>query len=273
MKIIALVAAFSFSYSSASSKPTPGSGVIKEEIRNHKDFKAISLAQSFTAKLSPGPFQVRMKGDDNILPFIETEVSKGVLRVRYKDGVAFRTETPIELFIQAPVIDSIHLSGASSLTGNLAANDELEIDTSGGSTLALGKVQVKNLDIDSSGASKVSLEQFDGKSLTIDSSGGCLVTLDKLNVKKLTVDASGASNINLEGTSEKVDIDVSGGTTVRANRLKAEEVAIEASGASDTQLKGAMAIAGDLTGGSTVHAAKSARVDINSSRAARVIQD
>lgn len=272
MKTILLITAVSFSYSYRSNVQE-GSGKIKEEIRNIQGFNAISVEQSLRAQVSPGPFKVRIKGDDNVLPFVETAISKGVLRLKYKEGVAFNTKNPVEVFIQAPHINSIQLTGASSLTGKLGTKDRLDIDTSGGSHVTLSRLDVKNLEVASSGASNVTVEQFVGKSLTIDSSGGCSIAMGKLNVKSVNIDASGASYIALEGSSEKVDIDVSGGARLNADQLKAKDVIIDASGASETQLKSAKVIKGDMTGGSAVHVAKSAQVDINRSTASRLVEE
>ena len=273
MKTIALLAAFSFSYSGSSTKIEHGSGVIKEESRSMKDFQGLSVGYDFRAQISPGPFKVQLKGDDNILPLVEADVSRGVLRLRYKEGVSIQTKNPVEVFIQAPVIDSIQLSGGSRLHGNLATRDTLEIDLSGGSQARLGALQVKNLDIDGSGGSTLQVEKFAGKALDIDSSGGSTVTLDQVTSEKLTINASGASTIHLAGTSEAADIDISGGVRVNANELKAKNIEIQGSGASDLQLRGARAIKGELSGGASLHASKSARVDVERSRAARVVQD
>ncbi len=313
MKSIVLLAAFTITYSgNYGDKVEQGSGKVKEEVRVLKSFQGLSLASNFQGHLSTGPSKVVVKADDNILPYIETKISGGVLEVRYKDGVAFKTGNPIQIFVQAPRMESLELSGVSHLTGDIGKQNKLEIESSGGSSVELGRLQLKDLKVSTSGTSQVRFQGLSGQALSLDASGGSTIDAGKLKLQSLDAEASGTSNIqadqlagqdlaihssggasvefndirmndvriqssgtsNVEilGVSQTVDIDLTGGSRVKADDLKVQEAKVEASGVSSCDLTKAVIVKGELSGGSTVQVAKLAKVDVSQTAVARVVR-
>ncbi len=313
MKSIVLLAAFTITYSgSYGGKVEQGSGKVKEEVRVLKPFQGLSLSANFHGHVSTGPSKVVVKADDNILPYIETKISGDVLEVRYKDGVAFKTVNPIQIFVQAPRMESLELSGVSHVSGDIGKQNKLRIESSGGSSVELGRLQLKDLkvsasgtsqvqfqglsgqtlsldasggssidagklklqslDAQASGTSSVEAEELAGQELTIDSSGGASVEFDEIRMDDVHIQSSGTSSVEILGVSNTVDVSLTGGSQLKAKDLKVQVAHVEASGVTSCNLRKAIAVKGEISGGSTVQVAKLAKVDVSHTAVARVVR-
>lgn len=254
-------------------KVEKGSGIIKEEARSVSGFTGISISDGIEAQLSPGPFKVQVKGDDNILPLLETTVKNGVIHVNIKDDQSYQIDKALQVFIQVPAIDLIRLSAASRVTGDIKALDKLKFDLSSGSRVRLNTVNGKKLEISTTSSSDVTLDQFTGNELKIDASSGSSVALSHLKVDSAVIDASSSSDIELSGTSDKIAAELSSGSTLKANQLKVKDAHLDGSSASEVRLKGADAVSGKVSSGAKVYVARAARVSVKQSSGAQLIQD
>lgn len=188
-----------------------GSGVAAIEARDITDFNSVDVGGVFQVEITAQKdFAVEVEADDNLLQYIETEVSGGTLRIT--SDKRLNPSSPIRIRISAPDIERIKSSGASKVSLNDLKNSELTVDTSGVSKVTLAG-QTANLTVDVSGASHIDAENLAAENANIDASGASHVSVNVLN--ELRSDASGASKIRYTGSPKSVEKNTSGASSVK----------------------------------------------------------
>jgi hypothetical protein len=201
---------FNFSFSVGSVK---GSGQTASEVRDIAGFHAIDVGGVFEVEVTAQKeFAVEVETDDNLLPFISTEVRNGVLRI--KTDRKLSTSNPIRIRVSAPDINNLDVSGAARVTVENVKNDELTVDASGASKIRINGETAK-LTVDVSGATKVDAEKLAVENATVEASGASKVAVQVSG--DLRIKASGASRIDYSGGPTNVIKRTSGAASVSGN--------------------------------------------------------
>lgn len=117
-----------------------GNGQVTTESRQAGDFTGVSSYGSFDVYVSTGsPASVRIEGESNLLPYIETYVEDNVLKVQTKNDVWLRPRRSIKVFVTAPHFKKIYSSGTGDVIGQTPITDssKLDVHVRGNGTLKL----------------------------------------------------------------------------------------------------------------------------------------
>lgn len=187
-----------FVTTSCAQKRIKGNGNVVTIERTTNDYNGIAVSGFYEVELVDGQEgKLTLKGEDNILDYIETKVQGGMLHIKPKKNKQLIPSRGEGIFITIPVerIDKVRLSGSGNFVGNktLTAND---------------------LDIQISGARIIDL------------------TVDAAQVSVMT---SGSSNIKLKGGTKVFNVRSSGSSIVKAYDLEVDEATFELSGSSDVE--------------------------------------
>lgn len=176
-----------------------GNGHVVTVKRTTETYDGISASGFYDIELIDGKEgQLTLKGEENILDNIETEVRRGTLYIKSKENMRLIPSRGEGVFITVSVdeIDKIRLSGSGDFVGRKT-------------------LRTDNMDIQVSGAKHIDL------------------TIDAANI---TVATSGSSNMDLSGNSKELRIRSSGSSNVRAYELEVDEATLELSGSSDVEV-------------------------------------
>jgi len=187
-----------------------GSGHIETSKRDVADFNKLKVGGVFDVEVSRGDkYSVEVIADDNLLPFIRTEVDGDTLSI-YSDAKISKS-SQLRVVITAPDIRKVKATGASKVLLKDVSNEELALNASGASKItASGSTALLTIDV--SGASKVLGSDLASKQATVETSGASSADIkvsDSLNAH-----ASGASHIRYVGSPGTLDVDRSGAGTV-----------------------------------------------------------
>lgn len=168
-----------------------GSGNSKSETRDVSEFKRIKAGGAMNIEVSAQKdFSVTVEADDNLLPYIKTDVSGDALNI-YSEG-RISPKSGIKIRISMPEINSAEISGASTAT--------------------ISNVQADSIKLEASGASKIKIDGNAGR-LQSDASGASGINAENLKVENADVEASGASNTTVSATGE-LKAEASGASTI-----------------------------------------------------------
>ncbi len=179
-------------------KKVKGNGVLKTESRSVGSFSKIKLSGSFDVELTQDMQQaVTIEGDENILPYIITEINDGWLKIHTKNNVSISTTTKLKVSINTEKLEAISLSGSGSIIGTnkLTGGDKLKLSISG----------VGSADI-------------------------------AVNTPEIEADISGSGSILLEGETRDLDVSISGVGSFKGSDLKAENAKVSVSGSGKAML-------------------------------------
>lgn len=180
-------------------KKIKGNGNVVTIERTTSDYNALRVGGFYKVELVEGSEgKITLKGEDNILEYVETEVIGGTLTIKSKKNMNLKPSLGKGVYIIVPIekIDAIRLSGA-------------------GKVFSSKTLQANNFKVHTSGSRNADL---------------------KIDATSVTVISSGSSNIVLSGTAERVNITSSGSSNLRAYELNTDRVDVRSSGSSNVQV-------------------------------------
>ncbi len=191
--ITLLIASLSF----VSCNVITGNGNVRDEKRNISDFRTVKTSGSIDVEIKSGDnYSVSVEDDENLLPYIVTDVNDGVLNIHYKNGYNI-TNDHAKVFVNGPSLDKIITSGSGDINGNGVIKNSNHIEFS------------------------------------LSGSGNVNAQVDAPSIK---VKGSGSGNIKLEGRTKDFDCSVSGSGDVNCGSLQSENTSISISGSGNAHV-------------------------------------
>ncbi|WP_273567550.1 head GIN domain-containing protein [Maribacter halichondriae] len=229
--ILSLVVLFTASCTAQWGKRVKGNGDMVTIERSVGDYDGIGVSGWFDVKLVSGnEGELTLKGEENILEHIITEVKNGKLSIKVEKGYNLQPSSWKEgVLITVPVeqINSVALSGSGDIVGKttMKANDfktsmsgsgditlDLDVDSISASMSGSGDITLsgnaKDFDATISGSGDIKAYDLsaDNVDATVSGSADIKVTAKKM----LKARVSGSGDISYRGNPEKVDTKTSG---------------------------------------------------------------
>lgn len=217
-----------------SSNTSKDESVVKET-RIVGSFTGIKVGGAFEVFIKQtGTPGVEVEADDDILPYIVTEVTGGILKIGMKKSPPHRWNNihTLNVYITVADLNALSLSGAVEITTQT-------------------EIKGEKMEIEMSGAVEADLN---------------------LNLQKLTMDISGASEIKLVGRAQEVKIQASGASELDAFGFEVVNLSIYASGATEADVNVSGVLQVSASGACDVRYKGGASVNAHTSGASSVKQ-
>ncbi|MGI9546816.1 MAG: head GIN domain-containing protein [Flavobacteriaceae bacterium] len=204
---------------SAQWKKVKGNGKVVTIDRTTSDYDDIAVAGWFDVELVAGTEgRLKIKGEENLLEYIKTEVKDGKLIIKVRNGVNLKPSSWGKdggIYVTVPVeeISSVSLSGSGDI---------------------VGKTAIKT----------------DSFSTQIAGSGD--ITLE-VEAESVEAALSGSGDINLSGKASSFDVRVSGSGDVKAYELNANKVEVSISGSADVRVTANEMLYARVSGSGDIH--------------------
>lgn len=208
--LILLIASVSF----ISCESISGNGNVKDENRPLSKINAIKTSGSIDVEISNGDdYSITVQNDENLIPYVLTEVNGGELNIRYKDGYSIMNDHA-KVIVTVPSINKITTSGSGDITssGTIKSDQKLEMNTSG------------------SGDIKANI-----------------------NAPSVQVTGSGSGDIQLSGMTKDFECKMSGSGDVDCGNLKSENAEVRVAGSSNVHVFASVSLKVNVTGSGDVH--------------------
>lgn len=179
-------------------KKLKGTGyVLLKQRPVHQSFTRVSVQQAITLYLAQDTTTtIAVEADDNLLPYIKTEVVDGQLNIYIDPNVVVSRFTQMNVIVGMPVVTDLNIATAARLEGATP-------------------IRVARLDIVASGAGSVKLE---------------------VKGSEVEVDASGAAKLELKGEVARLDLDLSSSAYLKAWDLHVVDCDAELSSAAKAEI-------------------------------------
>ncbi|MTI30141.1 head GIN domain-containing protein [Xanthovirga aplysinae] len=208
--------------------------VVKKELQLEA-FNGIKLSLPADVYLTKGNVQkVEVEAQENIIDYIQTEVSDQSWKIRFPEGTSARDFKKIRIYITVPEVRKATISGSGKILGQTSFEgaDQLDLRISGSGYIRMeqentglvkasisgsGKIELfgtaQSLDFRSSGSGDLLAYELDTEdaSISMSGSGKGEVTASK----NLKVSISGSGRVRYQG-SPRVSTSVSGSGSVKA---------------------------------------------------------
>ncbi|MEO5648607.1 MAG: head GIN domain-containing protein [Ginsengibacter sp.] len=191
-----------------------GDGNVREQKRDITDFSAVNTSGSIDIEIRSGDvYSVSVENDENLIPYVVTEVDNGVLSIHYKNGYSISNDHA-KVFVTAPSLNKISTSGSADISSNGVLRNSNKIE------------------LVSSGSGDVSAE------------------VDAPSVK---VSGSGSGDIRLSGKTKDFNCRISGSGDVQCPNLQSENTTVSVSGSSDVHVFASVSLKVNVTGSGDVY--------------------
>jgi hypothetical protein len=202
-----------------------GSGVSATEEREVGEFDKLDFSGAANIIIACGQSpSLTVTTDDNLLPFIETRVVDGTLKVSITKRINPRVTPTYQ--ITTGNISHVEMAGSGNITVTDIEGKEFHFDLAGSGKLNASGV-VERVDIDIAGSGSVDLQQLVARNVSVEIAGSGKGTVHA--TETLDVEIAGSGNIEYVGSPE-IRKEIAGSGRVRQvqSEMKAEaEVAAE----------------------------------------------
>ncbi len=215
-----------FAQSWWNSKKVKGNGNLITEKRNVGSFDEVSLSGSFDVILVSGKEgKITLEGEENILPYIITEVKNGTLKIKVKRNTNIKTRRKLTVTVPFEDIDGVALGGS-------------------GSIIAKNTIKGNNV------------------SFSVGGSGSIKAPV---NAKKIKASIGGSGNIDLKGNGKELKCSIAGSGNVRAYNLDVNTLSVSVAGSGDVEATVSERIKASIAGSGSVYYKGDAKyIDTNS---------
>lgn len=185
-------------------KSIKGDGQLKKETRAVSDFSSISSRGSIEVKITKGHSDnIEVEADENLLPYIETNVENGKLVIQTKKNINIKSASKMVVYVSMTVIKSLQVSGSGNIeaTGTFTGDETSEISVSGSGNIHLSSVSFKDASFAISGSGNITAKGGSANDLSVSVRGSGNVYVNDISAENVEVKISGSGNAKV--TSEK----------------------------------------------------------------------
>lgn len=177
-------------------------------------FHAIDVAvPSHVTVLQSATEGIAITADEDVIPKIVTVVESGVLRIRFRDDRAVRSEIPIRIAVRAHSLDSLATAGAVTLEVPRLEGERLDVRMSGSGRAILPDLRLERLSMRSSGhGHALAIGRVDAFDLVVQGAGE--INAVRLDAQRASVRIAGSAQV-VAWVREALEVHIAGTGAVR----------------------------------------------------------
>lgn len=187
---------------------TRGSGRVVEEMRDVSGINGVDLATLGDLTIEVGDTEsLLIEAEENLMPYIETKMRNGMLRIQIQDGANLRTTKPVRYYLTVTGLDTISISSSGDIHAPDLAAERFSIVVASSGDLVMGDLETDGLDVKVSSSGNVTIGELNANSLEVDigSSGNVDIAGGTAKTQNITINSSG--RYTAEGlTTDRADV-------------------------------------------------------------------
>jgi hypothetical protein len=181
-----------------------GSGTIIEEYRSVSNYNRLTMAAIGNVHIKRDNQEgLRIKADDNLLPYFKTEVVNGILVISIEPPVSLQPSQTVEINLSVKALQEIRLTGAANIDA-----PNLEAEQFSVALIGTGNVEMSDFN-----------------------------ATFPAPATRLTVWMPGTGNVSISGVVDEQDITLQGTGDYRAGNLTSIKAAISIDGVGNAALQ------------------------------------
>ena len=187
-----------------------GNGRIKIDERQIGAFANIDASGAFQINWYNGAPNLRIKTDENLFPYVESEISGSTLRLRIREQI--RPTHGITVSIASPTREAAKIRGAVKLAASQLTGPRFALEGTGASRVSLdGNIDQLLADVIGASDLKAGALQTKTAEISIQGAGDAEVAV----AEKLKVAIAGAGKVSYSGDPPTIEKHISGVGSLR----------------------------------------------------------
>ena len=192
-----------------------GTGDMTAETREVSNFSAVDLATFGNVVIEYGEREgLRIEAEENLLPYLESEVEGGKLILGHRDGVNILPTQGIFYYLTVRELDEVRVSGLGNIDAPRLEGTQVEMRISGAGDINVAEVNAKKLDVILSGLGNLTIDAGEVSNSDIELKGAGSYNASNLASEVVTVDVSGMGSAAV-WARDALDATISGGGSIQ----------------------------------------------------------
>jgi hypothetical protein len=187
-----------------------GNGHIKTDERPVSAFANIDARGAFTIEWQNGPPSLHITTDENLLRYIDSDVSGDTLHLRTREQI--RPSHGVQVVISSPTRTGARISGAVKLAAKQLSGPRFALESRGASRVSLDG-HIDELLADMTGASELTASGLQTKTAEISTTGAADAEIAV--AEKLKVAITGAGKVRYSGNPPTIEKHITGAGSIR----------------------------------------------------------
>jgi hypothetical protein len=187
-----------------------GDGHLKTDQRTISAFATVHASGAFTIEWRNGAPALSITTDENLLPYIDSQVSGDTLRLHTRENIWPTHE--IKVVISTPTRTGAKISGAVRLTANQLSGPRFAFESTGASRVTLDG-NIDELLADMTGASELNASALQTKTTEISTTGAADAEVAVTETLKVAI--TGAGKVTYTGNPTTIEKHISGAGSIR----------------------------------------------------------
>jgi hypothetical protein len=187
-----------------------GNGKIRTDERKVSAFANVDVRGAFEIEWQNGAPSLRITTDENLFPYIESDVSGDTLRLHTREQI--RPSHGIKVAISSPTRTGAKISGAVKLAVKQLSGPRFALESSGASQVLLDG-NVDELLADMTGASELAASTLQTKTAEISTAGAGDAEVAVAETLKVAI--TGAGKLTYSGNPPTVQKHITGAGSIR----------------------------------------------------------
>lgn len=228
-----------------------GNGQPATEERSHSGFIGISNETSATVYFESGDdYTVFVEADENLLDYIFTSITSGILEIEIKGTGCIRPDRQPIVYITSPGMESIYSSGSGDIFADTVSGNRTEVLSTGSGNILIDYIESDEAIIKSSGSGDISLAQFYSDDALVKNSGSGNITIEGEG-EMVEIRSTGSGETYCDDLESNIsDISITGSGNVHA--WVVEELIAHLSGSGNLYYYGNPTLSSTVTGSGRV---------------------
>ena len=192
-----------------------GSGKVVSEEREIGHVTEVDLQSFGSVHIELGEREsLRIEAEDNLLRYIETEVSGSRLEIKHRRGTRLLNKMPIDYFLTVRELDEVSVSGAGNVDVAGVSTDRFRVKLSGAGNVQVEALEADSLQVTISGAGGLAIQEGEVQAQEVVISGAGDYNARGMDSRECVVRLSGMGSATVFAR-ERLDVTISGAGSVR----------------------------------------------------------
>ncbi|HEX3420535.1 MAG TPA: DUF2807 domain-containing protein [Candidatus Udaeobacter sp.] len=187
-----------------------GNGHIKSEERPITAFANLDAGGAFEIEWQKGSPALRITTDENLLPYMENDISGDTLRLRTREHI-WPTHG-VKVVISSPTRTGSKIRGAVKLTVKQLSGPTFALESKGAAEVVLDG-SIDRLLVDMTGASQLAADGLQAKTAEISTTGAGDADVSVTDTLKVVI--TGAGKVTYSGNPPTIEKQITGAGSIR----------------------------------------------------------
>lgn len=175
-----------------------GSGVMATEEREVQGVRGVTLGTFGNLTIALGEVEtLTIEAEDNILPYLETNVRGGMLTIRDEPGTSLLPTEDVHYTLTVTNLDELSVTSSGNIEAPALQADSFKVSSSSSGDIHLAGLNAGRADVEISSSGDVMIDegQIEQQEISISSSGA--YKAEDVRCARATVDISSSGNADI----------------------------------------------------------------------------